>query len=298
MALGAQHRGRFNATRFAHHCGLTLRCTIVSPLANDRMLQIDALQIEALPAFTDNYLWLLQDPVSRRCAVLDPGDAAPVLAWLAAHPGWRLSDILVTHHHWDHVDGIEALKRTSGARVWGPAHETIPGRDQGLSEGDCIEVLGRSFQVLDVPGHTLGHIAYYQAEQALLFCGDTLFAGGCGRLFEGTPAQMFHSLSRLASLPAHTGVYCTHEYTLSNLRFAQAVEPQNPAIAQRLAEVTQWRAAGRISLPSNLALELATNPFLRCAETSVKEKIDERDGRQNRTPDEVFARLRAWKDKF
>lgn len=256
------------------------------------------LQIDALPAFTDNYLWLLQDPVHRRCAVVDPGDAAPVLAWLKAHPDWQLSDILITHHHLDHTGGAEALKRTTGARVLGPARELIPGRDQALVDGDSVEVLGLAFQVLEVPGHTLGHIAYYQAQQALLFCGDTLFAGGCGRLFEGTPAQMFDSLSRLAALPAATRVYCTHEYTLGNLRFAQAVEPQNPAIAQRLAEVTQWRAAGRISLPSTLALERLTNPFLRCAETAVQSKIAERNGERSRTPPEVFADLRAWKDQF
>ncbi|MES2820308.1 MAG: hydroxyacylglutathione hydrolase [Pseudomonadota bacterium] len=256
------------------------------------------LQIDALPAFTDNYLWLLQDSVRRRCAVVDPGDAAPVLAWLEAHPDWQLGDILITHHHPDHTGGIMALKNATGARVLGPARETIPGRDQALMEGDCVEVLGLEFQVLEVPGHTLGHIAYYQAQQAVLFCGDTLFAAGCGRLFEGTPAQMFDSLSRLAALPEQTQVYCTHEYTLSNLRFAQAVEPQNPAIAQRLEEVTQWRAAGRISLPSSLALERLTNPFLRCTEAAVKTKIAERNGERPRKPGEVFADLRAWKDVF
>jgi len=256
------------------------------------------IQIDALPAFTDNYLWLLQDAASRCCAVVDPGDATPVLAWLDAHPGWRLSDILLTHHHFDHVGGVEQLKSITGARVVGPARETIAGCDQGLVEGDAVEVLGLRWQVLEIPGHTLGHLAYFQAEQLWLFCGDTLFAAGCGRLFEGTPQQMFGSLQRLAALPEQTKVYCGHEYTLSNLRFAQAVEPHNLVIANRLAEVSQWRAAGRISLPSNVALELATNPFLRSAEPSVTEKIDERDGAQQRTPTEVFARLRAWKDQF
>ncbi|SDG30832.1 hydroxyacylglutathione hydrolase [Pseudomonas benzenivorans] len=262
-------------------------------LATRRMIKIDAL-----PAFTDNYIWLLQDPERRRCAVVDPGDAAPVLAWLAAHPGWQLSDILVTHHHHDHVGGVERLKAASGARVLGPAQEKIPARDLALAEGDQIEVLGHGFRILEVPGHTLGHIAYYQAEQHWLFCGDTLFAGGCGRLFEGSPEQMHESLSRLAALPGQTLVYCTHEYTLSNLRFALAVEPDNRQIARRLEQVSAWRAAGRISLPSNLDLERATNPFLRSGEAAVKERIEQRDGRRERSPSEVFAGLRAWKDTF
>ena len=254
------------------------------------------IQISALPAFTDNYIWLLQEPQSRRCAVVDPGDAAPVLAWLKQNPGWTLSDILVTHHHHDHVDGVEALKRVSGATVYGPAHETIPARDVALQDNQRISVLGWDFAVYAVPGHTLGHIAFYHP--GVLFCGDTLFAAGCGRLFEGTPAQMHASLQRLAALPADTRVYCTHEYTQSNLRFAQAVEPDNADIAERVENVNRLRARGEITLPSNLALEKRTNPFLRTAETSVKQKADERNGRDNRSGDEVFASLRAWKDKF
>ena len=254
------------------------------------------IQISALPAFTDNYIWLLQEPQSRRCAVVDPGDAAPVLAWLKQNPGWTLSDILVTHHHHDHVGGVEALKRVSGATVYGPAHETIPARDVALQDNQRISVLGWDFAVYAVPGHTLGHIAFYHP--GVLFCGDTLFAGGCGRLFEGTPAQMHASLQRLAALPADTRVYCTHEYTQSNLRFAQAVDPDNADIAERVENVNRLRARGEITLPSNLALEKRTNPFLRTAETSVKQKADERNGRDNRSGDEVFASLRAWKDKF
>lgn len=256
------------------------------------------IRIDALPAFNDNYLWLLQDDSRQRCAVVDPGDAAPVRAWLAAHPHWQLSDILVTHHHFDHVGGIEALKAATGARVLGPAAENIPGRDLALGDNDDIEVLGLRFQVMSVPGHTLGHIAYYQAEQHLLFCGDTLFAGGCGRLFEGTPEQMHHSLGRLAALPGATRVYCTHEYTLSNLRFAQAVEPHNRQIAERLAEVSRWREAGRISLPSSIALELASNPFLRTGEPEVISSAERHDGRPYTQPSAVFASLRAWKDQF
>ncbi|MDP3814719.1 hydroxyacylglutathione hydrolase [Pseudomonas sp.] len=256
------------------------------------------IKIDALPAFSDNYIWLLQDPEQRRCAVVDPGDAAPVEAWLKAHAGWQLSDILITHHHFDHIGGIERLKALSGARVLGPAKEKIPGRDLALSEGEQVEVLGHSFKVIEVPGHTLGHIAYYQAQQHWLFCGDTLFAAGCGRLFEGTPQQMHDSLGRLAALPEQTLVFCTHEYTLSNLRFAATVEPHNAQIRQRLEQVSAWRAVGQISLPSSLALERATNPFLRSAEAAVQEKIDEREGPRQRSSSQVFAALRAWKDNF
>ncbi|SFG71571.1 hydroxyacylglutathione hydrolase [Pseudomonas sp. NFACC45] len=254
------------------------------------------IQISALPAFTDNYIWLLQDHATQRCAVVDPGDATPVQAWLDAHPGWVLSDILITHHHHDHVGGVQALKNATHATVYGPASENIPARDVALQDNDQLSVLGWDFDVYAVPGHTLGHIAYYH--HGLLFCGDTLFAAGCGRLFEGTPAQMHQSLSRLASLPEDTLVYCTHEYTLSNLRFAAAVEPGNPDIAARLEKVSQQRNAGVMTLPSTLALEKLTNPFLRTAETSVKQKADERNGQRNETPSEVFAALRAWKDKF
>lgn len=254
------------------------------------------IQISALPAFTDNYIWLLQDHRTQRCVVVDPGDTAPVLAWLDAHPGWVLSDILITHHHHDHVGGVERLKQASGATVYGPASENIPARDVALKDNDSVSVLGWDFDVYAVPGHTLGHIAYYH--HGLLFCGDTLFAAGCGRLFEGTPEQMHHSLSRLAALPEDTLVYCTHEYTLSNLKFAAAVEPGNADIAARLEKVTRQRQNGVMTLPSTLALEKLTNPFLRTTETLVTQKVDERDGAQNRAPSEVFAALRAWKDTF
>jgi hydroxyacylglutathione hydrolase len=222
------------------------------------------------------------------------------MTWLEEHPGWRMTDILITHHHHDHVGGVAQIKQVTGARVSGPAHETIPARDVALVDNDRISVLGLDFTVHAVPGHTLGHIAFYHDDAArpVLFCGDTLFAAGCGRLFEGTPQQMHTSLERLAALPDATLVYCAHEYTLSNLRFAHAVEPENTDIAERLAQVTQWRAENRISLPSNLALERRTNPFLRTHETSVKEKMDERAGTTHASQTEVFATLRAWKDKF
>ncbi|WP_277961088.1 hydroxyacylglutathione hydrolase [Pseudomonas sp. RIT-To-2] len=257
------------------------------------------IQIDALPAFNDNYLWLLQDAASKRCAVVDPGDAAPVRAWLAQHPDWRLTDILVTHHHNDHVGGVAELKQLTGATVYGPANENIPARDVALDDNATVQVLGLDFQVFTVPGHTLGHIAFYHGgSEPLLFSGDTLFAGGCGRLFEGTPAQMHQSLQRLAALPDDTAVYCAHEYTLSNLRFARAVEPNNPHVAQRFADVTRLREQNRITLPSSIGLERQTNPFLRVHEASVKEKADERTGHANPSPDTVFAALRAWKDKF
>ncbi|SDU02788.1 hydroxyacylglutathione hydrolase [Pseudomonas pohangensis] len=258
------------------------------------------IQIEALPAFTDNYLWLLQDPQRQHCAIVDPGDAQPVLQWLAANPDWQLTDILVTHHHADHVGGVASLKAATGARVWGPALENIPQRDVALEDNQHIRILGLDWQVMHVPGHTLGHIAYYHADaqQPLLLCGDTLFAAGCGRLFEGTAEQMHHSLSRLAALPDQTLVYCTHEYTLSNLRFACAVEPQNQAISQRFAEVSQLREKNLISLPTTIAREKATNPFLRSDIPAVQAVAAQRSGEKNLSAVAVFAAIRGWKDQF
>lgn len=258
------------------------------------------IQIEALPAFTDNYLWLLQDPQRQHCAIVDPGDAQPVLQWLAANPDWQLTDILVTHHHADHIGGVASLKAATGARVWGPALENIPQRDVALEDNQHIRILGLDWQVMHVPGHTLGHIAYYHADaqQPLLLCGDTLFAAGCGRLFEGTAEQMHHSLSRLAALPDQTLVYCTHEYTLSNLRFACAVEPQNQAISQRFAEVSQLREKNLISLPTTIAREKATNPFLRSDNPAVQAVAAQRSGEKNLSAVAVFAAIRGWKDQF
>lgn len=258
------------------------------------------IQITALPAFSDNYIWLLQDATHRRCAVVDPGDSAPVLAWLAAHPGWQLTDILITHHHNDHTGGVLALKEHSGARVLGPALETIPGRDVALEDGQRVRIFELDWQVLHVPGHTAGHVALFaeDGEQPLLFCGDTLFSAGCGRLFEGTAAQMHASLQRLASLPASTRVYCTHEYTQSNLRFALTVEPDNPALQRRAAEVAELRERQLPTLPSTLALELATNPFLRVTETTIRAKSEAHAERPLASPSETFAVLRSWKDNF
>lgn len=257
------------------------------------------LKIEALPAFTDNYIWILQDAERQLCAVVDPGDADPVHAWLEARPDWRLTDILITHHHADHVGGVQQLKTKYGARVHGPAAEAIPDRDEALSGGQRIQILANELEIIEVPGHTRGHIAYFHdAQEPWLLSGDTLFAAGCGRLFEGTPEQMFASLQRLASLPAQTRVYCTHEYTLSNLRFAKAVEPDNQMITDRLEQVIRLREAKRITLPSDLRTEHATNPFLRSAEPGVVAAASRHVGRQLGTPEAVFAALRSWKDSF
>ncbi|WPP47285.1 hydroxyacylglutathione hydrolase [Pseudomonas sp. AN-1] len=258
------------------------------------------IQITALPAFSDNYIWLLQDPARQRCAAVDPGDSAPVLAWLAAHPDWLLTDILVTHHHQDHTGGVLELKARTGARVLGPALEAIPCRDVALEDSQRIDVLGLEWQVLHVPGHTAGHVALFTegAGQPVLLCGDTLFAAGCGRLFEGTAAQMHASLQRLASLPGPTRVYCTHEYTLANLRFALAVEPDNQALQQRQREAAALRERDLPTLPSTLSLELATNPFLRANEPAVRKSCAEHAGSAPTTAETAFAALRVWKDNF
>ena len=258
------------------------------------------LKIDALPAFTDNYIWILQDPERRLCAVVDPGEANPVQEWLDTRPHWQLTDILVTHHHHDHVGGVEQLKARHGATVHGPARENIPAMDDALIDGQRIRVLDHELEVLEVPGHTSGHIAYFHddAQTPWLLSGDTLFAAGCGRLFEGTASQMFRSLQRLAALPASTMVYCTHEYTMSNLRFAQAVEPDNPDIAERLEQVIRLREAKRFTLPSALSIEQATNPFLRCSEPAVIAAASRHADGPLDTAEAVFAALRGWKDSF
>ncbi len=254
-----------------------------------------AVQIEPVPAFRDNYLWLLHS--GRRAAVVDPGDAAPVLRALEARQ-LHLEAVLVTHHHADHVGGVAALVQAHGAHVFGPAHSPVAQIDTRLQGGDTITVLDQPFTVLDVPGHTLDHIAYWCAPLAALFCGDTLFAGGCGRIFEGTPAQMYASLARIAALPDDTGVYCAHEYTLSNLRFAVAVEPGNADLLQRQRDCEQLRAHGEPTVPSTLAMERASNPFLRCAQATVREAVQGHSPGTPSDPAAVFAALRAWKDRF
>lgn len=259
-----------------------------------------------LPAFADNYIWMLQD--GRNAIVVDPGDAAPVFEALG-HGNLQLAAILVTHHHADHTGGVAALHEATGAPVFGPAREKIPEPFARLSHGDHAEVLGLRFEVIDVPGHTAGHIAYFLPADPrnsaagdlapLVFCGDTLFSGGCGRLFEGTPAQMLASLDALAALPGNTRVCCTHEYTLANLRFARAVEPDNADLTQYTARCEALRARGEPTLPSQLSTERLINPFLRSREATVSRAVHAHAGLSPQAAEtEVFAALRQWKNDF
>jgi len=237
----------------------------------------------------------------RDALVVDPGDAAPVREALE-RAQLTLRSILVTHHHPDHVGGVAELVRATGATVWGPALEKMPVPVTPLRGGDTVQALGLAFEVIDVPGHTAGHIAFYCAAMdgaPLLFCGDTLFSGGCGRLFEGTPAQMHASLARLAALPGSTRVCCAHEYTLSNLAFARAVEPDNAALARYLDACRQLRAAGQPTLPSSIATEQAINPFLRTDQAAVARAAQTHDaGTVASDPVSVLASLRQWKNTF
>lgn len=256
------------------------------------------LCISALPAFSDNYIWLLRRGPS--AVVVDPGDAAPVLEALERER-LRLEAVLITHHHPDHVGGLADLVRAAGAvPVYGPRAEQarIAGLTHLLDEGDTLQVLDVPLRVMAVPGHTLGHIAYHAPAQALLFCGDTLFSAGCGRLFEGTPAQMQASLARFAALPDDTAVYCTHEYTLSNLLFAQAVEPANADVSERIAAVQALRRESRPSLPSRMELERRINPFLRAHLPAVRQAAERHAGAALGDVTAVFAALRRWKDHF
>ena len=255
------------------------------------------LKLLALPAFEDNYLWLLHD--GQRALVVDPGDAVPVQAMLQTLK-LQLQAILVTHHHADHVGGVAQLRDAFGAQVYGPATERIPAPFTPLRGGDVPEVLGLPWQVIDVPGHTAGHIAFYTPEvngQPLLFCGDTLFSGGCGRLFEGTPAQMLHSLDKLAALPSQTVVCCTHEYTLSNLRFALAVEPGNADLQAYYSQCVESRALGQPTLPTSVANEQRINPFLRTRQAAVQAAARIVDPAAD-SDVAVFAALRQWKNQF
>jgi hydroxyacylglutathione hydrolase len=259
-----------------------------------------ALSVLTVPAFKDNYLWLVHD--GTHAAVVDPGDAAPVRAALAAHD-LRLTAILLTHHHADHIGGVPALLAEWDVPVFGPKNDGIDLVTHPLMQGDRITVpgIGLALDVLDVPGHTLGHIAYVRrdADAHWLFCGDTLFGAGCGRLFEGTPAQMAASLAQLAALPDETLVYCAHEYTMSNLAFAQAVDGANTALAARVEVDGASRAAGQPTIPSTIALEKATNPFLRTTSAPIVHSLVAA-GRviEGAAPLEVFTALREWKNTF
>ncbi len=263
------------------------------------------MELIALPAFADNYIWMLHD--GRAALVVDPGDAQPVFDVLQ-RSGLQLQAILVTHHHADHVGGVAALREATGAQVFGPARERMPEPLRRLTDGERIEAsaatLGLAFDVIDVPGHTAGHIAYYCSDagldpqgRPLLFCGDTLFSGGCGRLFEGTPAQMLQSLNTLAALPGDTHVCCTHEYTLSNLKFARAVEPRNADLLHYTAQCEAQRARHQPTLPSSIALELRINPFLRVREPQVVQAAQAFDAGAHDDAG-VLGALREWKNQF
>ncbi len=254
------------------------------------------LEITAVNAFDDNYIWLLKNPDSSRIVAVDPGDEAPVLAWLRNH-GLELSAILLTHHHYDHVGGVPELREAyPQVAVYGPSGEPIRGLTHPLKEGDRPQIAGldADIQVLEVPGHTASHIAYFG--EGVLFCGDTLFAAGCGRVFTGTFEQLSDSLRRIAALPGDTRIFCAHEYTLANLGFAQWVEPQNSDLLERNRREQERRQAGIPTVPSLLREELLTNPFLRTAEPSVIEAAQRESGRTLNGPSEVFTVLRQWKD--
>ena len=256
--------------------------------------------ITRIPAFSDNYLWLIDNGES--AIAIDPGDAQPIIAELAAKQ-LQLDYILTTHHHADHIGGVTQLQSRFDAQVIGPDSTNIPQVTRVVTDGEQIELLGLTIDVIAVPGHTLDHMAYFIAAPnplsgPQLFCGDTLFAGGCGRLFEGSPAQMRQSLHKLKQLPIETRIHCAHEYTQANLNFALAVEPNNADLIQRMASVNLLRKNHQATIPSVLAEELATNPFLRYDNPSVIAAAANRLQQSELSADEVFAAIRQWKDNF
>jgi hydroxyacylglutathione hydrolase len=259
------------------------------------MLKNNDFEVVPLRAFKDNYIWTLRN--EKYAAVVDPGDAQPVLDYLQRE-GLVLAAILATHHHADHVGGVAALLTRHPAPVYGPRGEPIPTLTHAVGEGDTVDIpeLGVCFRVLGIPGHTRAHIAYYGANS--VFCGDTLFACGCGRLFEGTPEQMVASLAKLAALPDETLVYCGHEYTLANIAFARAVEPGNAELTAYAASDAQKRESGRPTLPSTIGREKRTNPFLRCLQPAVVESANKYLGGRAGSPVQVFSAIRKWKNEF
>lgn len=254
-----------------------------------------ALELITIPCLKDNYAYLIHDATSGQTAVVDVPEPGPILAALAER-GWTLSDILITHHHWDHIDGVAALRAATGAMVVGNAADAhrLPPLDLALSEGLTLTIGAEVGHVIDVPGHTVGHIAFHFPQSALAFTADSLMAGGCGRLFEGSPDQMWDSLRKLAALPPETLICSGHEYTSSNLRFAATIEPANEALTARIARVAKARAENRPTVPSRLSGELATNPFLRAGQPHIKVLL----GIPDATDAASFAEIRARKDRF
>ena len=253
------------------------------------------LEIVTIPCLSDNYAFLAHDAASGQTALIDAPEPGPILAALDAR-NWKLSHVLLTHHHWDHVDGLAGILEHHSAKVIGAAADAhrLPHLDLQVREGDTFEIGGEPVHVLDVSGHTVGHIAFYMPESTAVFTADSLMALGCGRLFEGTPAQMWASLGKLAALPDETIVCSGHEYTQSNAKFAITVDPDNAALQQRTKDIDRARAAGEPTVPSTLALEKATNPFLRATDPGIKTQL----GMENADPVSVFAEIRARKDRF
>lgn len=255
------------------------------------------LQVLPIPALKDNYIWAIVDSKTNTALIVDPGEAQPVETFLAQNK-LILKGILLTHHHWDHTNGAPELRDRYKVPVIGPAADRISSLTIPVHEPMQVHVpdFPLTLNVIDIPGHTLGHVAYYA--DGMLFCGDTLFSSGCGRLFEGTAEQMYHSLRKLAALPGNTNIYCGHEYTLNNLRFAQTVDPENSQIISRIKEVTEMRHNNLPSLPSTMKDELKTNPFLRCEVPEVIDSVETQSQKTLRNSVEVFAELRRLKDHF